>query len=343
MRLLQHPAYELPRRRLRRALDEHRPGHMVFIIGPSGVGKTTMRRSVMREMFGNPACWGRGRIPVVEAFAMLPHGAYFSSRELVRTLLDELNAPRLDWLLQDGGLSKSSRKQIEDELAECARIWEKLRPKRVTEGEYWSMFQRSLRARGCKYVSLDQVTALLVNHRDTSPADHTLHLMALAESAGVMFVMTGVHHASRLWAVHPELRRRVMTIWVPPYSDRRPEDRIQFLRLLKSLGAKYPMAKSNLLTGMAADVLAATGGVFAEIVQLLERAKLRADEDDSGRITKRHVEDAYYSDEDLAALWRDIESFEGSMASGNVTRRAAAAKIRWSPFRVNPTGAGKAP
>ena len=58
MRVIQHPAYEAPRRRLRRALDEQRPGHMVFVIGPSGVGKTTMRRSVMQEMFGNPACWG---------------------------------------------------------------------------------------------------------------------------------------------------------------------------------------------------------------------------------------------------------------------------------------------
>lgn len=54
----------------------------MFIIRPSGVGKTTMRRSVMREMFGNPACWNCGRIPLVETFATLPHGAYFSSRQL---------------------------------------------------------------------------------------------------------------------------------------------------------------------------------------------------------------------------------------------------------------------
>lgn len=57
MRLLQHSAYRGPRDRLRAALDNHRPGHMVFVIGPSGVGKTTMRRSVMREMFGNPNLW----------------------------------------------------------------------------------------------------------------------------------------------------------------------------------------------------------------------------------------------------------------------------------------------
>lgn len=330
MRLVQHPGYELPRQRLRRALDEHRPGHMVFIIGPSGVGKTTLRRSVMQEMFGNPAYWGRGRTPVVETFAMLPHGAYFSSRELVRSLLDELHAPRLDWLLHGSNLPAPDKKAIRAELAACAKVWEQLRPKRGTEGEYWGMFQRSLQARGCKYVSLDQVTALLVNHRDTSPADHTLHLMALAESAGVMFIMTGVHNASRLWAVHSELRRRVVTVWVSPYSDKRPEDRIPFLRLLKSLSAKYPLSNANLLTGMAADILAATGGVFAEVIQLLERAKSRASEEGGGRILKRHIEASYYADADLAALWRDIEIFEQTMAAGNVSKRSALTKVRWT-------------
>ncbi len=330
MRLVQHPGYELPRKRLRYALDDHRAGHMVFIIGPSGVGKTTMRRSVMQEMFGNPACWGRGRTPVVETFAMLPHGAYFSSRELVRALLDELHAPKLDWLLHGSNLTEAAKKAIKAELAACAKIWEQLRPKRGTEGDYWGMFQRSLQARGCKYVSLDQVTALLVNHRDTSPADHTLHLMALAESAGVMFVMTGVHHASRLWAVHSELRRRVVTVWVPPYSDKRKEDRVPFLRLLRSMSTKYPLSSADLLTGMASDVLAATGGVFAELIQLLDRAKSRALEENSARILKRHIESSYYADSDLAALWSDIELFEQAMKAGSVSSRAALARTRWS-------------
>lgn len=330
MLLLQHPGYEIPRQRLRRVLDEHRPGHMVFIIGPSGVGKTTMRRSVMQEMFGNPACWGRGRVPVAETFAMLPHGAYFSSRELAKSLVNELNAPTLDWLLDGSHLETPVKEAIRAEVADCARTWESLRPKRATEGEYWEIVQRSLIARGCKYVSIDQVTALLVNHRDTSPADHTLHLMALAEATGVMFIMTGVHHASRLWSIHSELRRRVVTVWVPPYSDTRPEDRVSFVRLLKSLGSKYPVSQGDLLVRMSADILAATGGVFAQIVQLLERARHLALEAGQDRILKRHIEAAYYSDEDLKAIWRDIHTFEQAMIAGDVSKRSALVKARWN-------------
>lgn len=329
MRMIQHSAYELPRRRLLRALENHRPGHMVFVIGPSGVGKTTMRRSAMQEMFGDPSYWGRGRTPAVETFAMLPNGAYFSSRELAKSLLDELQAPTLSWLLEGSNIPENVQVSIRNELAECRRVWSKLKPKRGTEGEYWGLVKRSILARGCKYIALDQVTALLVNHRDTSPADHTLHLMALAEASGVMFVMTGVQSAVRLWEVHSELRRRVLTVWMPPYSDGRPEDWVPFLRVLQSLSLKYNLSKQDLLTGMAHDILAATGGVFAQIVQLLDRAHQVAYERGRDRIIKRDIQDSYYSNADLEAIWRDVKAFELAMKAGDVSQRAELARTRW--------------
>lgn len=329
MKMVQHPGYEGPRKRLRIALDQHRPGHMVFIIGPSGVGKTTMRRSVMQEMFGNPACWGRGRVPVVETFATLPHGSYFSSRQLAASLLQELHTPTLRWLLEGSNLEDEIKQGIRKELAAAAADWQHFGRTRQTEGECWGMVQRSLVARGCKYASIDQVTALLVNHRDKSPADHTLHLMAVAEATGIMFVMTGVHKATQLWSINSELRRRVTTVWVPPYSDKRKEDRLPFLRLLKSLSSRYQLSQADLLIRMSFDILAATGGVFAEIVELLVRAEVAARQDGSSRVLKRHIESSYYGTEDLKNLWRDIDAFERSMVAGDVSERSARASSRW--------------
>jgi len=302
---------------------------MVFIIGPSGVGKTTMRRSVMQEMFGNPACWGRGRVPVVETFATLPHGAYFSSRQLAASLLQELHTPTLRWLLEGSNLEDEIKRGIRKELAAAAADWQHFGRTRETEGECWGMVQRSLVARGCKYASIDQVTALLVNHRDKSPADHTLHLMAVAEATGIMFVMTGVHKATQLWSINSELRRRVTTVWVPPYSDKRKEDRLPFLRLLKSLSSRYQLSQADLLIRMSFDILAATGGVFAEIVELLVRAEVAARQDGSSRMLKRHIESSYYGTEDLKNLWRDIDAFERSMVAGDVSERSARASSRW--------------
>lgn len=335
---IEHFYYLKAQAQLKAALDDFQPGHMVFLVGPSGAGKTTLRRSVMQEMFGNPSNWGRGRIPAIETFAMLPNAAYFSSRELAKTLVEELHVPSLDWLFTGNIIPKSTEEHIRAETAQCALIWDQLRPHAATEGDYWKTFRRSLAARGCKYVSLEQVTALLVNRRNTSPAEHTLHLMSVAEAAGVMFIMTGIHTATRLWAIHSELRRRVITVWMPPYSDKRKGDESHYLRLLKTLSAKYEFSRSDLLCTMANDLLAATGGVFAEIVQLLERATRHARLEGVPRIHKRHIEGAYYNDEDLATLWRDIEAFEQAMEPGNVSKRSALVERRWNS---GGTGYGK--
>jgi len=154
--------------------------------------------------------------------------------------------------------------------------------------------------------------------------------MALAEASGVMFVMTGVHQATMLWEVHSELRRRVDTVWMPPYSDRRAEDRLPFLRLLSSLERRYETA-DKMLVGISYDILAATGGVFAQIVQLMERASAAADDAGSNKIRRSHVESAYYPRVDIEAIWRDVEAFEEAMRAGDVSKRSSLARSRWLP------------
>jgi hypothetical protein len=330
MSAIDHFAYKVAQKGLKKELDNIRPGHMVFLIGPSGAGKTTLRHSVMQKMFGNPLCWGTGRIPAIETFATLPHNAFFNSRELAKSLVDELHVPTLDWLfVGNEDIEKATEEQVRADIAECSAVWNQLRPHTATEGDYWDTFLSSLSGRHCKYVSIDQVTALLKNRRNTSPTDHIEHLMTLAEIAHVMFIMTGIHTAARLWEIHSELRRRVHTVWMPPYSHKRKSDERHYLHLLKTLSARYRLSRNDLLYAMADDVMAASGGVFAEIVGLLDRAQLRAQEEGEVHIKKRHIQASYYNERDLASLWRDIDAFEQIMEPGDVSTRSAMVAACW--------------
>lgn len=76
---------------------------------------------------------------------------------------------------------------------------------------------------------------------------------------------------------------------MPPYSDKRRGDEPHYLRLLKTLGARYEFSRGDLLCAMANDILAATGGVFAEIIQLLERALQHARLEGVARIHTQHA------------------------------------------------------
>lgn len=329
MNIIEHFAFLEARERLKAAFDNFQPGHMVFIIGPSGAGKTTLRHAVMREVFGNPLRWGTGMIPIVETFAKLPHNAYFSSRELVKALIYETQSPNLRWLLQDSDLSRQTVADIQRDLSDSAKVADLLPLRQMTEGDHWRTLSRTLKMRSCKFLSVDQVTALLKNRRDTSPSDHTKHLMFFAEENEIMFIMTGVHEAALLWDIHSELRRRVTTVWLPPYSPRRKRDHEHFLRLLKNISTSHSFSPRDLPYRMAHDVLAATGGIIGEITKLFDRARQSARLDGKTNIHKKDVESSYYNQRDIDTLWRDIHAFEETMAAGNVAMRASQVALQW--------------
>jgi DNA polymerase III delta prime subunit len=330
MNIIEHFAFLEARKRLKEAFDGFESGHMIFIIGPSGAGKTTLRHAVMREVFGKPLEWGTGRIPIIETFAKLPHNAYFSSRELAKAFIYELQSPNLRWLLKDSDLSRQTVEVIQRDLSDSANVSDLLPLRQMTEGEHWRTLSRTLKMRSCKFLSIDQVTALLKNRRDTSPSDHTEHLMFFAEESEIMFVMTGVHQAALLWDIHSELRRRVTTVWLPPYSPRRKRDQEYFLRLLKNICTSHSFSPRDLPYRMAHDILAATGGVIGEITKLFERARLSARINGQPSIHRKDVESSYYNQRDIDTLWRDVQAFEETMAAGNVAMRASQVASQWS-------------
>lgn len=330
MSIIEHFTYEAACAELKAELDDFRPGGIVFLIGPSGAGKTTLRHAVMQEMFGKPDCWGTGRIPAIETISRMPNNAYFSSRDLAKRLLRELHVPSLKWLTDgNSSLDPSVKARLEAEVENARHVWSQLRPQTMTEADYWDVVEESLRARGCKYVSIEQATGLLKNHRDTSPADHTLNLMSLAESAGVMFIMTGVSKASELWGVHHELRRRVGTVWFRPYGSKIKDDRLHYLRLLKTISPRYKLSKPNLLGLMADDLMSATGGLLGHLITILDKAKRKARAAGSRCITGKHVRDSFYSDRDMDRVWLDVHDFESVCSPGNVAQRTALLEAQW--------------
>lgn len=346
MSIIEHFTYEATRAQLKAALDNFRPGDMVFLIGPSGAGKTTLRHAVMQEMFGNPMYWGSGLIPAIELVCTLPNNAYYNPRDFAKSFVNELHVPTLRWLFSDNSsLDEVLKHQLELDIQEARKVWNQIRPLRTTEGDYWRTVQDLLRARGCKYASIEQANALLKNRKNTLPADHTLHLLSVAESAGVMFIMTGVTECTELWDVHHELTRRVIPVWFRPYSPKLKEDQIHFLRLLKTLSPNYPLSRPDLLCLIANDLMAATGGLVGHLIRVLENAKIKAKGEGCVHIEKHHIQAAFYSDRDLARVWKGVRDFEVKSSAGDVTKLSAQVESGWldNPARPEQSAGEQAP
>lgn len=329
MNIIEHHAFLTTKNQLLMELGYFRPGHMIFLIGPSGVGKTTLRRAAMQAAFGNPLLWGRGKIPAIECFVVLPQIGFFSSAFLADEMIDQLNVPSLNWLFENSDIPLKIERDIRANVDEAAKIWPLLKRSGMPERDLWKTFTRTLIQRECKYVSLDQVTGLLVNRKNKKPSDHIEHLMSLGEASGIMFIMTGVARASELWSIHSELRRRVIPVWMSPYSEHSKNDLVHYLQLLKTLSGKYPISQSDLLYTMATDIYAMTGGTIGEIVKLMQRASVLAAMKGEAKIKKDHIQKASYSEKDLQRLWSDIAEFEIVKATADSSLRSAQAAVRW--------------
>jgi len=57
MDLLEHPHFVEARGRLRAVLGNPTAGRMIFLVGPTGVGKTTLRHAVFRGVKVKSGVW----------------------------------------------------------------------------------------------------------------------------------------------------------------------------------------------------------------------------------------------------------------------------------------------
>lgn len=329
-----------PRLELMEALGSPERGRFIFVIGPSGVGKTTVRRAILRKMHGDPAEWGRGRIPVIERFALLSKQAYFNSLGLAKSLVGELFAPDVRWLRDDDDLESPLYLAVHAAIARGNQTLSGAPSPKGSESDMWEQFQRLAPSRGVSLTVIDQAHALCTNHRNKDPADHILNLMSILERTDMNILLCGVHGAAELWAERPEVRRRSTVIWMPPYSHERKSDRDPFMTLLRTLGDGYVFSKPNLLFNMAAELMAASAGIFGVLQKILIDAKAQADRAGRRAITKGDITASYYGQRAFKKMWDDVAFFEEVMRPADPGVMAARVCTGWGLSQKTKGSAG---
>lgn len=110
-----HPHLLAARERLMTAISDSPRNSVVFVLGPTGVGKTTLRAKVESDLTAELAPdlrQDKGRLPVVSVEAVAPDTGNFSWRDHFKRLLDVMREPLVAYKLDTKGRPRGDKEHL---------------------------------------------------------------------------------------------------------------------------------------------------------------------------------------------------------------------------------------
>ena len=254
--MVNHPRLKVVREELLNLFEDDDPAPIVIIVGPAGVGKTSLLESLQRKL--GERC--------VHLEARSPDGRAYDKREHCRLLLAQLGDPAPD-------------DHFDPEAAAARRQTGIRRPavgRRATLSDLRLALERALPANGIEAVLIDEGQHMLATtsgHRMLQDMDF---LKGMGNISGARHVIAGSLDLLSLQELTPQLHRRVRTLRFNAYRQTSKEDRRDFLAAFQNLVRRLPLPNQQNLPEELEFVLANSAGCVGTLKDWLRRALAHA-------------------------------------------------------------------
>ncbi len=230
-----HPQLKAVSEALRRAIQEPGGASLIFVVGPTGVGKTTLRLRIERELKEQFLSAGEpepGRIPVVGFEAAAPDSGNFSWKDYYRRALGALEEPLINYKLNHPTSGSCRDKSGE---------WNG--SSRVCSPELRQALEQALRHRRPAAVLIDEAQHFTKIASGRRLSDQLDCLKSLASLTGCVHVLIGTYELLPCRNLSAQLSRRSLDIHFRRYRVDNPDDVIAFQRVIFSFQRHLPLAE----------------------------------------------------------------------------------------------------
>ncbi|MDT7542420.1 MAG: hypothetical protein QOE33_2324 [Acidobacteriota bacterium] len=287
---VKHPLLKKAYDELRRAVRDSRPGSLIFIYGPAGVGKTTLLEGINRyvtEMMFGEMKKDPERIPVITLQLIAPTSGNFDWKDYFKRLLVELDEPLADHKIDIERWATTIQHTHLDKSQTGTRLI-------LNDGSSTSNMrfasEQALRHRKPLVVLLDDAQHLGIIGSGRRLLDQLNTIKSIGDKSLITHCLCGTYELMPLRNLNGQLSRRSIDIHFGRYHARNKAHQETFKSVLNTFQQRLPLAEQPDLVSMWDFFYERSIGCIGVLKDWLTLSLAFALESNSRTITVEHLE-----------------------------------------------------